>query len=689
MALTKIKTGGIADNAITDAKVADNITAGTAATLATARNINGVSFNGSSAITVTAAAGTLTGATLASGVTASSLTSVGTLTTLTVDDITINGSTISDSGDLTLDIGADIILDAGGNEIKLKTGGTEWGEIYKSSSDLAIYSSLQDKDIKFQGNDGGSVVTALTLDMSEGGLVGVGTSSPSSYDSYYNNLVVYEDGNAGIAIIGNTSSETSLGFGDGTSAATYRGAVAYVHTSGSHQDKMFFKTAATNQMVIDSSGKLGVGTIIPDSLIHAKVTTNTSETIRIQNDDSLTTVGVSSDGYSFHTYQHSLYWASWDGSTWSTKARLDNDGNWGIGDTSPSTALTSFGSASRGLSIKNQQPTISFTDSDVTKRAHIGFDGGNENFIISSPESSGIITLQTGGFTERMRILSDGRISIKATSLPQDFGGERGQVLISSVDNAGANNYAVLQLQGHSVANSVAIGGIYFYDHSSNNAIIQAQRQNNSGSAKLSFYTSESGGSAQERMTIYDAGAVVMRGSVSVGEQNQAGTRTLTINTDVWSNPELNFYPYGNYQFKLLNAGSSSPKRFKLTNNASETIFETGGNNSKDMWFGGDVSAASFTDRTPYPETLQIAYDVLASHKKLDDYDKNDKEHQLDHTKLHDFAKPQITVSTGTPDNEKITKELGQDGRDASAVISCLVEVVNDLTSKVTALENA
>ena len=244
--------------------------------------------------------------------------------------------------------------------------------------------------------------------MSEGGLVGVGTSSPSSYDSYYNNLVVYEDGNAGISIIGNTSSETSLGFGDGTSAATYRGAVAYVHTSGSHQDKMFFKTAATNQMVIDSSGKLGVGTIIPDSLIHAKVTTNTSETIRIQNDDSLTTVGVSSDGYSFHTYQHSLYWASWDGSTWSTKARLDNDGNWGIGDTSPSTALTSFGSASRGLSIKNQQPTISFTDSDVTKRAHIGFDGGNENFIISSPESSGIITLQTGGFTERMRILSDG-----------------------------------------------------------------------------------------------------------------------------------------------------------------------------------------------------------------------------------------------------------------------------------------
>jgi len=55
--------------------------AGTATALQTARNINGVSFNGTADITVTAAAGTLTGTTLNSGVTASSLTSVGTIAT--------------------------------------------------------------------------------------------------------------------------------------------------------------------------------------------------------------------------------------------------------------------------------------------------------------------------------------------------------------------------------------------------------------------------------------------------------------------------------------------------------------------------------------------------------------------------------------------------------------------------------
>jgi len=66
--------------------------ASTATTLATARLINNVSFNGSADITITAAAGTLTGSTLASGVTASSLTSVGTLTTLTMGGALLMGT---------------------------------------------------------------------------------------------------------------------------------------------------------------------------------------------------------------------------------------------------------------------------------------------------------------------------------------------------------------------------------------------------------------------------------------------------------------------------------------------------------------------------------------------------------------------------------------------------------------------
>jgi hypothetical protein len=65
-------------------------TTGSAATLTTSRNINGVAFNGSIDITVTAAAGTLTGSSLNATVTGSSLTSVGTITSGTW-----NGSSIS------------------------------------------------------------------------------------------------------------------------------------------------------------------------------------------------------------------------------------------------------------------------------------------------------------------------------------------------------------------------------------------------------------------------------------------------------------------------------------------------------------------------------------------------------------------------------------------------------------------
>ena len=69
----------LASNVISGLNTTGN--AATATALQTARNINGVSFNGTADITVTAAAGTLTGTTLNSTVVTSSLTSFGKATT--------------------------------------------------------------------------------------------------------------------------------------------------------------------------------------------------------------------------------------------------------------------------------------------------------------------------------------------------------------------------------------------------------------------------------------------------------------------------------------------------------------------------------------------------------------------------------------------------------------------------------
>nr|BAR32817.1 hypothetical protein [uncultured Mediterranean phage uvMED] len=97
------------------------------------------------------------------------ITSLGTLTTLTVDDITINGSVISDSGTLTIDAGSDLKLDADSSNIYLADGGTDIGLLSTNNQDLNIRNLITDKDIYFQGNDGGSTITALTLDMSDAG----------------------------------------------------------------------------------------------------------------------------------------------------------------------------------------------------------------------------------------------------------------------------------------------------------------------------------------------------------------------------------------------------------------------------------------------------------------------------------------------------------------------------------------
>jgi uncharacterized protein (TIGR02145 family) len=87
-------------------KLSTTGTASTATKLATARNINGVAFDGSGDITVTLDAGTLTGTILKSTVVGSSLTSVGTLVNLTVTNpivgsITGNATTATIAGNIT------------------------------------------------------------------------------------------------------------------------------------------------------------------------------------------------------------------------------------------------------------------------------------------------------------------------------------------------------------------------------------------------------------------------------------------------------------------------------------------------------------------------------------------------------------------------------------------------------------
>jgi len=90
---------------------------------------------------------------------------------ITVDNITIDGTEIDlSSGDLTIDVAGKIILDADdAGTIYLQDATTIYGVFEKSSNDFVVRGGVQDGDMLFKGNDGGSTITALTLDMSAAG----------------------------------------------------------------------------------------------------------------------------------------------------------------------------------------------------------------------------------------------------------------------------------------------------------------------------------------------------------------------------------------------------------------------------------------------------------------------------------------------------------------------------------------
>jgi len=149
----------------------------------------GSGLNGESGLTYDGSTLALTGA-----ATVSSTLAVSGVTTsnagVVVDNITIDGTEIDlSSGDLTIDVAGDIILDAGGGDVILKDDGTTFGQFTQSSNNLEIHSSVSNGDMLLRGNDGGATITALTLDMSAAGaatfndkITAVGTSVFTNLD---------------------------------------------------------------------------------------------------------------------------------------------------------------------------------------------------------------------------------------------------------------------------------------------------------------------------------------------------------------------------------------------------------------------------------------------------------------------------------------------------------------------------
>jgi len=84
-------------------------------------------------------------------------------------DLNIGSQKITGSA-IQLDCSGDIIFDAGGGDVFFKDDGTLIGKIANNdNSNFRMDCSVQDKDFILGGNDGGSIISAMVLDMSAAG----------------------------------------------------------------------------------------------------------------------------------------------------------------------------------------------------------------------------------------------------------------------------------------------------------------------------------------------------------------------------------------------------------------------------------------------------------------------------------------------------------------------------------------
>ena len=193
----------------------------------------------------------------------SAVLSIGADADLKITHDGTNGD-FESAGNLTFDIAGDINLDADGGEVNFQDGGTTIAYLSNSRSDFLLGVSSSDKDLYIQGNDGGSTINALQLDMSAAGFakfnaggsfsgnLGIGTASPTAgFRASING--------DGSSIIGgvefrNASSGGST-FTIGHSSATSPSGTINVVESGN----LIFKTDDTEVARMDSTGGLRVG----------------------------------------------------------------------------------------------------------------------------------------------------------------------------------------------------------------------------------------------------------------------------------------------------------------------------------------------------------------------------------------------------------------------------------------------
>ncbi len=326
-----------------------------------------------------------------------------------VDNITIDGTEIDlSSGDLTLDVAGEIRLSADDNgEVHFYDGSLHYGSILEENSNLIIQSIVQDEDILFKGNDGSSVITALTLDMSK-----AGAATFNAGGEFGGDVNIF--GANRLINIGESGTGGTFGF------LGWNDAYNYLYLGNS------YNSAYNTNIVIDSSGKVGINDTSPDALFTVKGSADSyAGGFRLEGYNETTALGIAHvDGNTFFS-----------GNATNDHITLKGNGNVGIGDNNPDYLLDLSGTI--GDQAPLQRWTVTGTPSDsfnwVTEAmsANLGQDkrivhafgkarsngnSGTMSYVPRADSGDNAITFGLFGKNDILNITYNGNVGIGTTT---------------------------------------------------------------------------------------------------------------------------------------------------------------------------------------------------------------------------------------------------------------------------------
>jgi len=410
---------------------------------------------------------------------------------------------------------------ARGNSASALGSGAEIGEIIFSDNAGANFAQIQCNTdgtsgsndypgrLTFHTTADGASSPSERLRIDSSGNVGIGTATPGSWDIESKNLVIASSVNTGITIAATGSNQRSnLYFSDGTSGSEkYIGGFTYNHAD----DSLLVRTAATERLRIDSSGRLLVGASSTSSVTRVVIQGNSSsnsqaiayfqrgsanptgadQLAEFKFADSNGSVGAeiaafSDAAWASNDYPGRLVFSTTaDGASSPTeRLRIDSSGHILVGTTTAGFAaygdsLTIANSSHCGMTLRGgttSDTEIFFADGTTGTARYAGgiryaHNTDHMQFTVSA--------------SERMRITSGGLVGIGTStpSHPLDVRGGNTQINFAATESGGG--YLMSTGAGQwGISGGVRFNGAGWYARHTQSSIIR-----DDGDANIRFFT--------------------------------------------------------------------------------------------------------------------------------------------------------------------------------------------------------